>query len=58
MDDIRKIIGRMDPEQAITEIATIVKELFSHVSEKVRMNFINAFTGDTDSESLSGLVHL
>jgi len=58
MESIRKIAATMDPEQAMCEIAEVVKDLFVHVSEKVRLNFICALTGDADKESVPGLVHL
>ena len=57
MLNIKKIVERMDPEQAMAEMAAIVKDLFSCVSEKARMDFICALTGDADSESVPGLVH-
>ena len=58
MGSIKAIVETMDPEKAMREIAEAVKGLFAHVSEKVRMDFIYALTGDVDGESVPGLVHL
>lgn len=58
MESIGKIVEAMDPEQAMREIAEVVKGLFAHVSEKARLDFICALTGDADKESVPGLVHL
>lgn len=58
MKSIGRIVAEMDPERAMREIAQVVKGLFVHVSEKVRLDFICALTGDADKESVPGLVHL
>ena len=58
MGSIKKVVETMDPEEAMSEIAEVVEALFPHVSEKVRMGFIYALTGDADGESVPGLVHL
>ena len=58
MNDIKKIIEQMEPELAIVKIAALVKEIFPLVSEKLRVEFIYALTGDSDSDSVSGLVNL
>ena len=58
MNDIKKLIEKMEPEQAMAEIAAMVKEIFPLVSEKLRVEFIYALTGDSDSDSVSGLVNL
>lgn len=47
----------MDPEQAIAQIVSVVKKLFPLVSDKTRMDFVYALTGDADSDR-SDLVHL
>lgn len=58
MNDIKKLIEQMEPEQAVAEIASLVKDIFPLVSEKLRVEFIYALIGDPDSESIPGLVHL
>jgi len=58
MGNIKTIADTMDPEKAMEEIAEVVRGLFAHVSEKVRMDFIYALTGGADDESVPGLVHL
>ncbi len=58
MKSIGRIVEAMDPERAMGEIAQVVKGLFAHVSEKVRLDFICALTGDADKGSVPGLVHL
>jgi len=58
MDDLARILDEMDPEQAMTRITAEVKKLFPHLSEKARLNFLYAFTGQADEETVPGLVHL
>jgi translation initiation factor IF-1 len=58
MGSIKKVVEAMDPEKAMREIADVAKELFAHVSEKVRTDFIYTLTGDADDEGVPGLVHL
>lgn len=58
MGSIQKIVETMDPEEAVREIADVVKALFAHVSEKVRTDFIYTLTADADDEGVPGLVHL
>jgi hypothetical protein len=58
MGNIKKMIEHLDPEVAMVEITAVVKDLFPHISEKLRMDFIYALIGDSDNNSLPGLVHL
>lgn len=58
MNDIKKTLEQMEPEQAMAEIAALVKDIFPLVSEELRIEFIHALIGDTDNESIPGLVHL
>ncbi len=58
MTSIKRIVDAMDPERAMEEITAVVRDLFAHVSEKARMDFITALTGDADEDSVPGLVHL
>jgi len=58
MDAFTRLIDAMDPEQAMARITAEVKKLFPLVSEKARLNFLYAFTGEADDETVPGLVHL
>lgn len=58
MTDIRKIFKNTDPEQAMAEIAEVVKQLFSHVSSEARMNFIYKLIGNAGDEKTASMVHL
>ena len=58
MEELLKIINRMEPDEAMAAVTGVVKKLFPYISEKARMDFLYAFTGDADEDSVPGLVHL
>jgi hypothetical protein len=58
MAEIQEIVDRMDPEEALVGIASVINKLFSHVSEEVRLNFVVKLIGDTGADKVSSLVHL
>jgi len=58
MTEVRKIFESMEPEQAMAEIAEVVKQLFSHVGNEARMNFIYKLVGDAGDEKVASMVHL
>jgi hypothetical protein len=58
MEEMLKIVGRMDPEEALTEISRILKELFSVLGEEVRSEFLWDLMGESRGDKVSSLVHL
>jgi hypothetical protein len=57
MISIDKIIDQLEPDEAMAKLTTVVKKLFPYVTEKTRLDFLYAFTGEAHQESLPGLVH-
>lgn len=57
MDSLEKIIDQLEPDEAMAKITLVVKKLFPYVSEKTRLDFLYAFTGEAHGETLPGLVH-
>jgi hypothetical protein len=58
MEEMLKIVGRMDPEEALTETAKILKVLFSTLGEEVRSQFLWDLMGESKGDKVSSLVHL
>jgi hypothetical protein len=58
MADLLNIVNRMDPEKALTEIATAVKSLFAVLSEEARGRFLMHLVGESQDDKVSSLVHL
>jgi hypothetical protein len=57
MTSIDNIIDQLEPDEAMAKLTTAVKKLFPYVTEKSRLDFLYAFTGEAHQESLPGLVH-
>lgn len=58
MAEIQEIIDRMDPEEALIGIASVISKLFSQVSEEVRLNFVVKLIGDAGADKVASLVQL
>jgi hypothetical protein len=58
MEEILKIAGRMDPEEALEEIAKVLEVLFSALGEEARSQFLWDLMGETRGDKVSSLVHL
>jgi hypothetical protein len=58
MEEIYKIISRMDPEEAMAEIAKVLKALFSVLDEEARAGFLLELIGKSEGDKVSSLVHL
>jgi hypothetical protein len=58
MDAIQDLLERMDPEQALSEIARSVKTLLPMVGEEARIKFIMDLTGGAQDDKVSSMVHL
>ena len=58
MDEILKIVGGMDPEEALDEIAKVLKVLFSSLGEDARSQFMWNLMGESGGDKVSSLVHL
>jgi hypothetical protein len=58
MEEMLKIVDRMDPEEALTEIAKVLGVLFSTLGEEVRSQFLWDLMGESKGDKVSSLVHL
>jgi hypothetical protein len=58
MGEMLKMSGRMDPEEALAEISTILKELFSALGPEARSQFLWDLMGESQGDKVSSLVHL
>ena len=58
MEEILKIVDRMDPEEALTEISKVLKMLFSTLGEESRSQFLWDLMGESGGDKVSSLVHL
>jgi len=58
MEEILKIVGRMDPEEALIEISKVLRVLFSALGEEARSQFLWDLMGESRGDKVSSLVHL
>ena len=58
MDELEKILGRMEPEQALTAIAEAANSLLPQISEEARLDFVVSLVGDAGADKVSSMVNL
>jgi CO dehydrogenase/acetyl-CoA synthase gamma subunit (corrinoid Fe-S protein) len=58
MKEFKDIVDRMKPDEVMENVTAVVKKVFPYISEKARLDFLAAFTGEADPDSVPGLVHL
>jgi hypothetical protein len=58
MEEMMKIVDRMDPEEALVKIAGVLQGLFSVLGEEARSQFLWDLMGESGSDKVSSLVHL
>ena len=58
MDEIMKMVERMDPEEALAEMAKALKRLFLVLDEEARTRFLLDLVGESQGDKVSSLVHL
>ena len=58
MEEMLKIVGQMDPEEAFNEISKVLKVLFSALGEEARSQFLWDLMGESQGDKVSSLVHL
>lgn len=58
MDELEKILGRMEPQQAAISLALAARNLFGLLNEEQRREFIEHMLGDPGEDKVVGMVHL
>lgn len=58
MEEIQELITSMNPEEALTGIASAISDLFTQVSEDVRLDFVVNLIGEADADKVASLVQL
>ena len=58
MGEMLKMIGRMDPEEALAEISSALKGLFSSLGQEARSQFLWDLMGESRGDKVTSLVHL
>ncbi len=58
MNELQKILGRMEPAAALSVLAPALKNILTHLAEEDRVKFITDMIDDPDGDKLSSMVHL
>ena len=58
MEDMLKLVSRMEPEHALAQISGALKVLFASLGEEVRSQFLWELLGESKDDKVSSLVHL
>jgi hypothetical protein len=55
---LQEFIEKLDPEQALKEMARAVKTLFPLLDQEARLNFVVTLIGDAGKDKVASLVNL
>lgn len=55
---LHELVDSMPPSQALDQMATEIRRLFSHLREDARINFLLGLMGGSSQDKESSLVHL
>ena len=58
MNEIEKILNSLDPEEAVIQTATALKQFLPLIGEEARNRFIMNLLGETRQDKISSMVHL
>lgn len=58
MEEMIKVVTRMNPEEALAEIAKALKELLPVLDQEARTRFVLDLVGGSEGDKVSSLVHL
>ncbi len=58
MEEMQKMVNRMDPEEALAQIAEVLKTLFAGLEEEARSQFLWDLMGESQGDKVTSLVHL
>jgi hypothetical protein len=58
MDEIKAILGRMEPREAARSLASAAKDLFPMLEEDEQRVFLESMLGEPGGDKVVGMVHL
>lgn len=58
LDKLQSLINDMEPQEAVSALSIIIKNLFPLLDEDVRIRFVMNLIGDSGDDKISSLVHL
>lgn len=58
VDKIQELVNNMEPQEAASALAFVIKDLFPLLDEDTRIKFVMDLIGDSGDDKVSSLVHL
>ena len=58
MEDLLRLVSRMEPQHALAQISSALKALFAALGEEARSQFLWELIGESRDDKVSSLVHL
>jgi hypothetical protein len=58
MNELFKIVGRMNPENALTELTGVLQRLLADLDAEARERFLMNLIAQSEGDKVSSLVHL
>ncbi|MEJ2656656.1 MAG: hypothetical protein P8012_05605 [Desulfobacterales bacterium] len=58
VDKIQDLINNMEPQEAASALAFVLKDLFPLLDEDDRIKFVIDLIGDSGNDKISSMVHL
>jgi flagellar motility protein MotE (MotC chaperone) len=58
VDKIQELVNSMNPDEAASAIALVMKNLFSLLDEEARLKFVMNLVGESGEDKVASLVHL
>lgn len=58
MQEIQTLLERMEPEEALAELAPTLKKFLGHLDDEQRIRYISSLVGEQADDKISNMVHL
>jgi len=58
MNELFDLVSGMSPEQALSQISSVVDRLLADLDEDARERFLMGLIGQSEGDKVAGLVHL
>ena len=58
MDELQKIIDKLEPDKALAAITIVADKLLGQVSEQDRLDFVVSLIGEAGTDKVASMVNL
>ena len=58
MQEIQALLDRMEPEEALAELAPALRKFLGHLDDEARVRYISSLVGEYAEDKISSMVNL